>query len=79
MKTIAISRFRARCAAVLERIRHTGPFRDRRKVHTEQREPRTPDEIYRDLDLGPGGYANRPATESRCGAREAISKAQDDE
>lgn len=36
--------------------------------------PRSPYEIYRELDLGPGGYANRPSTESRRGAREAISR-----
>ena len=34
--------------------------------------PRSPFEIYQNLDLGPGGYAIRPATESRRGAREAI-------
>jgi len=124
MKSIAISRFRATCAAVLERVRRTGEpilvtrfgkplakvvpppvparpeswlgsFRDRGEivgdivspattedeweVHASERsEPRSPYEIYRDLDLGPGGYANRPATESRRGAREAILKAQDD-
>lgn len=36
--------------------------------------PRSPFEIYEQLDLGPGGYANRPATESSRGAREAILK-----
>lgn len=125
MKTLAISRFRATCAAVLERVRRTGEpilvtrfgeplakvvpppvparseswlgsFRDRGKilgeivspatsegeweVHAPERcEPRSPYEIYRDLDLGPGGYANRPAKESRRGAREAVLKAQDDD
>jgi hypothetical protein len=34
--------------------------------------PQRPFEIYEQLDLGPGGYANRPATESSRGAREAI-------
>jgi Arc/MetJ-type ribon-helix-helix transcriptional regulator len=33
---------------------------------------RSPFEIFQQLDLGPGGYANRPATESSRGAREAI-------
>lgn len=39
---------------------------------TVETAPRSPFEIYEQLDLGPGGYANRPATESRQGAREAI-------
>jgi Arc/MetJ-type ribon-helix-helix transcriptional regulator len=39
---------------------------------TTETAPRSPFEIYRQLDLGPGGYSNRPATESRRGAREAI-------
>jgi Arc/MetJ-type ribon-helix-helix transcriptional regulator len=34
--------------------------------------PPTPFDVYERLDLGPGGYANRPATESRRAAREAI-------
>jgi len=34
--------------------------------------PQRPFEIYEQLDLGPGGYANLPATESSRGAREAI-------
>jgi hypothetical protein len=29
-------------------------------------------DIYRELDLGPGGYASAPSTETRRGAREAI-------
>ncbi|HEY0554335.1 MAG TPA: ribbon-helix-helix protein, CopG family [Thermoanaerobaculia bacterium] len=32
-------------------------------------------DIYRELDLGPGGYASAPATETRSGAREAIRRA----
>jgi len=39
---------------------------------TAETAPRKPFEIYRELDLGPGGYARHPATESRRGAREAI-------
>jgi len=31
-------------------------------------------EIYKSLDLGPGGYANAPSTESRRGAAEAIRR-----
>lgn len=37
-----------------------------------ERAPRSAFGIYRHLDLGPGGYASYPATESRRGAREAI-------
>jgi Arc/MetJ-type ribon-helix-helix transcriptional regulator len=39
---------------------------------TAETAPRKPFEIYRELDLGPGGYARHPATDSRRGAREAI-------
>lgn len=35
---------------------------------------RTPYDIYRELDLGPGGYAIAPASETRRGVREAIKK-----
>jgi hypothetical protein len=31
-------------------------------------------DIYRELDLGPGGYASAPSTETRRGAREAIRR-----
>jgi hypothetical protein len=31
-------------------------------------------EIYEELDLGPGGYAVAPATESRKGVQEAIRR-----
>jgi hypothetical protein len=31
-------------------------------------------DIYRELDLGPGGYASAPSTETRWGAREAIRR-----
>lgn len=45
-----------------------------RALEKETREtaPKKPFEIYDRLDLGPGGYANRPAGESSRGAREAI-------
>ena len=33
-----------------------------------------PYEIYRDLDLGPGGYAIAPSTETRRGVQEAIRR-----
>jgi hypothetical protein len=35
---------------------------------------RTPYEIYRELDLGLGGYANAPSTQSRAAARNAIQR-----
>ena len=34
----------------------------------------TPFEVYRNLDLGPGGYAVAPATEVRRGVREALRR-----
>lgn len=39
---------------------------------TTEAAPRKPFDIYEELDLGPGGYASGPATESRRAAREAI-------
>ena len=35
---------------------------------------RTPYEVYRELDLGPGGYAIAPSTETRRGVTEALRK-----
>jgi hypothetical protein len=35
---------------------------------------RSPFEIYRRLDLGPGGYAIAPSTETRQGVRMALSR-----
>jgi len=35
---------------------------------------RTPYEIYQELDLGPGGYAIAPSTETRRGVTEAIRR-----
>ena len=35
---------------------------------------RTPFEVYAELDLGPGGYASGPSTDSRTSARNAIQK-----
>ena len=35
---------------------------------------RTAYEIYAELDLGPGGYAIAPSTETRSGVREAIRR-----
>jgi Ribbon-helix-helix protein, copG family len=34
-------------------------------------------DIYRELDLGPGGYASAPSTETRRGAQEAIRRNHD--
>jgi hypothetical protein len=31
-------------------------------------------EIYRELDLGPGGYSSTSSTETRSGSREAIRR-----
>jgi hypothetical protein len=39
-----------------------------------QQAPRTPYDIYAALDLGPGGYAIAPSTETRRGVREAIKR-----
>jgi hypothetical protein len=33
-----------------------------------------PYDLYKELDLGPGGYAVVPATQTRRGAREAIRR-----
>ena len=35
---------------------------------------RTPYEIYRQLDLGPGGYATVPSTDVRRGVQKALRK-----
>ena len=39
-----------------------------------QQAHRTPYDIYAALDLGPGGYAIAPSTETRQGVREAIKR-----
>jgi len=40
-----------------------------------QRNPKqTPYDIYKNLDLGQGGYAIAPSTETRRGVREALRK-----
>jgi hypothetical protein len=41
---------------------------------TSRRTTPTPFEIYRELDLGPGGYAIAPSTDIRRGVREALRK-----
>ena len=35
---------------------------------------RVPYDVYKELDLGPGGYAVAPATETRRGVRAAIHR-----
>lgn len=35
---------------------------------------RTPYDIYRELDLGPGGYAVAPSTDTRRGVRTVLRK-----
>ena len=42
-----------------------------------QRPSRSAYEIYEELDLGPGGYAVAPSTETRRGVQEAIRKKLD--
>jgi hypothetical protein len=35
---------------------------------------RTPYDVYRELDLGPGGYATATSTDTRRGVREAVRR-----
>ena len=35
---------------------------------------RTPYDVYQELDLGPGGYAIAPSTDTRHGVREAVRR-----
>lgn len=35
---------------------------------------RTPYDVYQELDLGPGGYAIAPSTDTRRGVREAVRR-----
>ncbi len=35
---------------------------------------RTPYDVYQELDLGPGGYAIAPSTETRRGVRQALKR-----
>jgi Arc/MetJ-type ribon-helix-helix transcriptional regulator len=39
-----------------------------------RQEGRIPYDIYAELDLGPGGYATAPSTETRRGVQEAIQR-----
>jgi hypothetical protein len=42
------------------------------RVQHESR--RTPYDVYRELDLGPGGYAIAPSSDTRRGVAEALRK-----
>jgi len=44
------------------------------RERVSQEATRTPYDIYRTLDLGPGGYASVPSTETRRGVLRAIKK-----
>ena len=35
---------------------------------------RTPHDVYEELDLGPGGYAIAPSTDTRRGVRQALKR-----
>jgi hypothetical protein len=39
-----------------------------------QKAQRSPYDAYADLDLGPGGYATAPLTDTRRGVREALRR-----
>lgn len=41
---------------------------------TSREAVRTPYEIYKGLDLGAGGYASAPSTETRRGVRAAVER-----
>jgi hypothetical protein len=45
-------------------------------LHTQLAQPtsRAPYDIYASLELGPGGYAIAPSTETRRGVQEAIKR-----
>lgn len=42
--------------------------------HLAQQVQRTPYDIYAELDLGPGGYAIAPSTDTHRGVQEAIKR-----
>jgi len=44
------------------------------KGRTDRQPRQSAFEIYEELDLGPGGYAVAPSTETRRGVREAIRR-----
>ena len=41
--------------------------------HVRQESTRTPSDVFRELDLGPGGYAIAPSTDVRRGVRAALA------
>ncbi len=47
-----------------------------RLLHEQARHAveRTPYDVYRQLDLGPGGYALAPSTDTRLGVKRALKK-----
>jgi hypothetical protein len=44
------------------------------RTQLTQQAPPAPYDIYAELDLGPGGYAVAPSTETRRGVQEAIKR-----
>jgi hypothetical protein len=60
--------------ASLEDIQYQIHLRNASQRSPGKRKRRTAQEIYKDLDLGPGGYAIAPSTETRRGVREAIRR-----
>ena len=44
------------------------------REQVRNRPSRTPYDIYKELDLGPGGYAIAPSTETKRGIRQALKK-----
>ena len=42
--------------------------------HVEHEATRTPYDVYRQLDLGPGGYATAPSTDTRRGVADALRR-----
>lgn len=60
--------------ASLEDIQYQIHLRNTSQRSPVMKERRTPQEIYKSLDLGPGGYAIAPSTEVQRGVREAIRR-----
>lgn len=51
-----------------------GQFREWEPPQQQENPVRTPFEIYGELDLGPGGYAIAPSTETRSGVLTALRR-----
>jgi len=60
--------------ASLEDIQYQIHLKESSHGPAEKKEGRTAYEIYKGLDLGPGGYAIAPSTETRRGVREALRR-----